>query len=112
MSAKQGPALASMNMISYKREGALVAVTGVSEEGPYHNAEDNDEHFDQQEFQDVLNYAVAHELCHMLIGNLHPAAPDTTALMGWSPGRAGISAVSVKPVTRIEIDVKNKQSVP
>jgi len=99
-------------MINHKLEGALVAVAGVTEEGPYHSPQHDGDHFNQQEFHNVLNYAVAHELCHMLIGDQHPAAPDSTALMGGSPGRLGITAVNVKPVTREEIDVKNKQSVP
>jgi len=107
-----GPAVASMDKINYKLEGALVAVTGVAEEGAYLPEPYDGDHYDQGEFKNVMECAVAHELCHLLVGNQHPAKGDSTALMGDPPGRDGISAVSVKLVTREEIDVQDKQSVP
>jgi len=80
---KAGPAEASMDKDNYKLEGAFVAVTGLAEEGAYISGPD---HYDQGEFENVLEYAVAHELCHLLVGNKHPAKGDSTALMGDPPG--------------------------
>jgi hypothetical protein len=97
----------------YQRQGALVAASGIAEEGPYVD-DGNENHYTGAEFIGVLHWAVAHELAHLLIGPDHPGGDSTvtTALISHGrPGRAGISITRVNEDERREMDVRNRLSV-
>ena len=97
----------------YHRQGALVAVGGIAEEGPY-IPDGNDTHYTDAEFTGVLHWAVAHELAHLLVGTVHPGGDETenTALISdGTPGRAGVSIIRVNEDERKAMDVRNRLSV-
>jgi hypothetical protein len=105
----------------HEREGAYIAVTGIAEEGGTQPAG----HFTAEEFANILHYAVAHEIGHLILYNAaaedewlrrHPGAALSDghlALMGTGPqGRTGITNLSIVNLSRHVIDLHKKASVP
>jgi hypothetical protein len=106
---------------SYKQEGAYIAVAVIAEEGGIPGFP----HYTLSQFTNLLNYATAHELGHLILyddnastENLkrHPGSTiddANKALMGTHPGReGGLTIVNVVNRSRRVIDLHKKASTP
>ncbi len=86
-------------------EGCYVAATGVAEEATpaYSNTE----------FNKIFNYAVAHEIGHLLINAAQHPGGGATALMGTAspPNRSGITAIQVTNADRSAMNAADEGSV-
>jgi len=113
----EGPAITRMHPgHPVLTQGSIVGVNGVSEEGPHKAVVGR--HYTEPEFQNVLQWAVAHELGHLIIrveagegwvGGGHVAGVGF--LMGPFPGVQGINAVQVGAVEMSGIGLPNRASV-
>jgi len=89
-------------------EGCHVCVVAMAEEGI--TLPGIDRFYSGLEFNDMLVWSVAHELCHLLLGPQH--FPLTTALMtDRSPAPFGISMISAENAEISSINLKTRRSI-
>ena len=108
---------------SHHDEGSYVAVVGIAEEGVREFGVQNPPHYTLQQFNNVLHYAFAHELGHLILYDQrgidenmrrHPGfgTPQPPhGLMGSPPGRAGISVLKFDNRSRSVIDLQSKEGM-
>ncbi len=105
---RQDNAKAYIFSTDHSMEGAYVCVVSVSDEGvalPNINR-----HYTANEFINELVWAVAHELCHLLVGTQH--YPSSTALMtDTSPAPHGIQLITAESAEIHDVNLKNRHSV-
>jgi hypothetical protein len=97
----------------FRGDGAYISVTGIAEEGPYRVGDPNNLNYSTEEYLNVLHFCVAHELCHLLVGPIHPGELISTALMNniEPVSRNGISITQLADQEMIHINVSHKRSV-
>jgi len=92
--------------VSQYQQGSVVNIVGLSEERPFNVKIAGVEHYSNGEFLNVLGYAIAHELFHLLCGPLDNMTPNT--VFGLGPY---LSTLTVPSNELLQINLKTKQGV-
>jgi hypothetical protein len=111
-----GPALSAFfSSTPSEEQFSLVAVNGISEEGPY--CAFARRNYSTAEFENILQYSIAHELGHLLVREETGEHWDgyhlviEGSVVGPHPGLAGITGVAFHPLEMKAMDLPRRASV-
>ena len=107
----QGPNAFTMledNNVPYDehQEGSVVNISAIAEERPFDVDIAGVDHYTNTEFLDVLGYAIAHELFHLLCGPNHTANPGT--VFGTGPK---LSTLTTPSSELLMVNLKGRRGV-
>jgi hypothetical protein len=91
--------------------GSRVEAAFVAEEGPTPGMLTPPRHYTPGEYNNVINYAIAHECGHLFFGLLDvPSGAGDLMNHAWSPGAAGLGACGTSPTECSQLNLVDRKS--